>query len=245
MAKAMHTIFTNRRYLQYRSLFKKTIFVIVFILLYGPVFTIGQESMMPSISYLMLDKLIDSAKKNYPKMKRYQNKVDVSRYDVQKAKLGWFDALTVSYVYNPATQLNTTAPPSVLNGYQTGLYLNIGQIMGKAPLVRVAKKEYDIAVNDLDEYNIMIETSVRDRYYTFIELLTILNLRTKSAEDAEAAQKTLKYKFEKGEETYDNYSKAIVLTLLSVQNKIEAEGKLLRAKNSLEELIGCKLENIK
>jgi hypothetical protein len=33
--------------------------------------------------------------------------------------------------------------------------------------------------------------------------------------------------------------------LLSVQNKIEAEGKLLRAKNSLEELIGCKLENIK
>lgn len=200
--------------------------------------------MMPSVSYLMLDKLIDTAKKNYPKMKRYANMIDVARYDVQKSKLAWFDALTLSYVYNPAT-LATTANPTVLQGYQTGIYVNVGQILEKAPGVRVAKKQLEIAKNDFDEYNLNIEDAVKERYFLFIELLTLLNLRTKSSEDAEAAQKQLKYKFEKGEETYDNYSKSIILTLLSMQNKIDAEGKLLRAKSSLEELIGQKLENIK
>ena len=204
----------------------------------------AQESMMPSISELMLDKLIDTAKKKYPKMKRYMNKVDVARYEVQKAKIGWLDALALSYVYNPST-LATTANPTILNGYQTGISLNVGQMIEKAPGVRIAKKELDISRLDLEEYNLMLVDQVKERYYLFIELLTILNLRTKSSEDAETAMKTIKYKFEKGEETYDNYSKAIVLSLLSTQNKIEGEGKLLRAKSSLEELIGQKLENIK
>ena len=53
-----------------------------------------------------------------------------------------------------------------------------------------------------------------------------------------------KYKFEKGEETLENYSKAIVALNAQKQNIISSEGNVLIAKSGLEEIIGKKLEDI-
>ena len=204
----------------------------------------AQESMMPAVSFAMLDKLIAKAKENYPKMRYYQHKVEVSTNNVNRVKMSWFDALTFSYIYSP-NGTSTATNPVGLSGYQAGFYLNFGTLLAKPASVKLAKAELGMAKDEEDEYNLNIEFQVKERYYNFIEKLTLLNLRTKASEDAESSQKQLKYKFEKGEETYDNYSKSLVLFLLSTQNKIEAEGSLLTAKSKLEEIIGDKLENIK
>ena len=204
----------------------------------------AQESMMPAVSFAMLDKLIAKAKENYPKMRYYQHKVEVSTNNVNRVKMSWFDALTFSYIYSP-NGTSTATNPVGLSGYQAGFYLNFGTLLAKPASVKLAKAELGMAKDEEDEYNLNIEFQVKERYYNFIEKLTLLNLRTKASEDAESSQKQLKYKFEKGEETYDNYSKSLVLFLLSTQNKIEAEGSLLTSKIKLEEIIGDKLENIK
>ena len=205
---------------------------------------IGQESMMPSVSYAMLDKLIAKAKENYPKMRHYQKRVEIAEIGVKKARVGWFDAVTFSYIYSPNGTATATNPVG-LSGYQAGLYLNFGTMFAKPATIKIAKADLAIAQADYDEYNLIIEFEVKERYFNYIEKLTILNLRTKSSEDAETSQKQLKYKFEKGEESYENFSKSLVLFLLATQNKIEAEGGFLTAKSKLEEIIGDKIENVK
>jgi outer membrane protein TolC len=204
----------------------------------------AQESMMPAVSYAMLDKLIAKAKENYPKMRYFSSKVGVADANLKKSKMGWFDALTFSYIYSPNGTATATNPVG-LSGFQTGVFVNFGSLLSRPAAIKQAKAEKGMASAEADEYNLNIEFYVKERYYNFIEKLTILNLRTKASEDAETSQKQLKYKFEKGEETYDNFSKSLVLFLLSTQNKIEAEGGFLTAKSKLEEIIGDKLENIK
>ena len=55
---------------------------------------VAQESMLPSFSPTLLNSLVEYAKKNYPRMKQYRLKSDEAVYNIKKAKLGWFEALT-------------------------------------------------------------------------------------------------------------------------------------------------------
>ena len=206
--------------------------------------SMAQESMMPAVSYTMLDKLIAKAKENYPKMKYYGKKVEVSKASLEKTKWSWFDALTFSYIYSPNGTATATNPVG-LSGYQGGVFLNFGTMLSKPSAIKQAKAEVGMATAEQDEYNLNIEFQVKERYFNFIEKLTILNLRTKASEDAESSQKQLKYKFEKGEETLENYNKELTFYSTAMQGKIEAEGALLIAKSSLEEIVGKKLEDIK
>ncbi len=220
--------------------------VLISVFLFGMFEAIGQESMMPNVSYPFLEKLIDSAKARYPRMRKMNHKIDIARYDVQLAKMGWFDGLTLSYLYNPSTNTtNTGTTPTTLVGYQTGIFVNIGQILEKAPAVRKAKTSLAIAHDEMDEYNLNIEQIVKERYFTYVTKLEVLNLRTKNAQDAETDMKQTRRRYEKGEETFDNYSKMLVITSVANQNKVESEGIVLIAKANLEEIINGKLEDIK
>ena len=219
----------------------------LFLLFLLPVYCAkAQESMMPDVSYPFLERLIDSAKLKYPRMKRFAHKVDAARYDAQKAKMGWFDAITLSYVYNPTTtNTGTVVNNQTVQSYEPGLFLNVGSILKNAPTVRAAKKNIEIAQDELEEYNLNIEEIVKERYFTYVQKLAVLNQRTKSKDDAETDLKEVKHKFEKGEETFDNYSKMLVIYTVSIQSKLDAEGAALISKASLEEIIAGKLEDIK
>ena len=62
--------------------------------------------------------------------------------------------------------------------------------------------------------------------------------------DAEAVLKQTKYRFEKGEETFENYNRSLMLIAENRQKITEAEAALLTAKSRLEELIGVTLESV-
>jgi outer membrane protein TolC len=218
-------------------------YIILILFLFIGSYSRAQESMMQDVSYPFLEKLIAAARSNYPKVKAYEAQARMAKLNVDKQKLDWFNILTFAYLYSPNNSI-TVVNPSLLNGYQFGVTTSLGNILQKPDQVKIARVEYDLAKLSQEEYNLGIEAIVKQRYFMYIEQLSILNWKIKDLESSESTLKDIKYKFEKGEDIFENYNKALAYHSTIVQSKIQAEGALLMAKASLEEIIGAKLETI-
>ncbi|QJD94559.1 TolC family protein [Mucilaginibacter robiniae] len=220
-----------------------------------PCFVLAQNTIIPDISETYLDKLIATAKANYPHVKALDHRVDVAKNNIGKAKVAYFDPFTVSYVYQPNNTLNlyqsvdnsgsVNSHQSLFNGAQFGLFFSLGSLLQKPYQVKQARKELLVATDEKDEYLITLATLVKKRYYTYLQRIAALKLQSEASIDAETMLKNVRYKFEKGEETLDNYTKARITLTQQNESKIGAEANLFLAKADLEELIGDKLENIK
>ncbi|MCC8423774.1 TolC family protein [Mucilaginibacter sp. UR6-11] len=225
--------------------FKRSFIIVVFLIIHFR--GLAQETIIPSLSADYINKLIDTAKKNYPRVRSYQSRINIANSNISKTRMSIFNALTVSYVYQPGTTTIDPVNPSTsyFKGLQAGVFLNLGTLLSQPYLTRQAKEELLIAHNDQDEYQITIATEVKKRYYLYIQRIAELKLQTKSAQDVESSLKDITYKFQKGEETFDNYNKIQVQYTDHQQTKIQAEANVFIAKADLEELLGTKLENIK
>jgi outer membrane protein TolC len=222
----------------------------------------AQNSIISEINEPYLERLISTAKANYPRIKSLDNRLNIAKNNVTRTKISYLDALTVSYVYTPnntlalnaaqpvvtgtgTTGTTTTPNQSLFNGTQFGVFFNIGAYLSKPLAVKQAKQELEIANNEIQEYLLTLTTQVRKRYYMYVQRLAALKLQSQVAIDGDNALRDLKYRFEKGEETLDSYTKARITQTQQNQAKITAEADLFLAKADLEELLGEKLENIK
>jgi outer membrane protein TolC len=208
----------------------------------------AQLSIVPDLSDNYVEKLINVAKENYPKVKSYQNRINIASGNISKAKAGLLEALTVSYVYQPGT--TTTIDPvnpstSYFRGLQAGVFFNVGTFAEHPYLVKQSKQELLIAHNEQDEYLLNLATEVKKRYYVYVQRLAELKLQTKAVQDVESSLNDIRYKFEKGEETFENYNKTQTDHTNHQISKIQAESNLFIAKADLEDLLGTKLENVK
>jgi len=206
----------------------------------------AQESMMQDISYPYLEKLIATARANYPKVKLYETRIDIAHAGVNRAKMSYFDILSFSYLYNPNNSglVNPNINTNYLYGYQFGAFVNIGGILQKPAQVRQARGEEKAAEHEKEAYDLNLAAEVQQRYFTYIQELAVLRLRSQALLDAENMLRNIRYKFEKGEETLDNYNKTLVSYANYQGEKIQAEGAVLIARSRLEELLGTKLETI-
>jgi outer membrane protein TolC len=205
-----------------------------------------EATLLTEVSPAYLDKLITLAKTNYPRVKINQNRIDIAKTAISRAKISWFDAVTVSYVYQPQNFTFNYAQPetSYFNGFQAGLFLNIGNLLQKPSLIKQAKLEYEVAGNERDEYFLTITAEVKKRYYTYVLRIAELKIHSKLVQDAETAVKDVRNRFQKGEETYDNYNKAQMTLSDHMSAKILTESNLFIAKSQLEEMIGQSLESV-
>lgn len=217
-------------------------FTLTLVAIYKP--AVAQETMITEVSYVYLETLIKTAKENYPKVKIFDKRITVAENNVGRTRVSWFDAINLSYLYNPGNTFNV-ANPSFFSGFQTGIILNIGVVLQKPYQIKMARNELDIRRYEKDEYNLNIEALVKERYFLYVQQQTLLKARMQSAQDAENILKVVRYRFEKGEETLQVYNDALIFFSNQNQSKIEAEAQLLIAKAYLEEIIGIKLENIK
>lgn len=222
----------------------------LFFLLFSCAFLLGssreiqaQESMIPELSYPFLEKLIFSAKQNYPLMKANLRRVNVANYNLQKARLSWFDFFTLSAFYSPSTSVTLTN--ATLTGVQIGLFINFSNIIQKPTVIRQTREELAIAQLTADQYAITLETDVKNRYFRYMQTLSVLKVQNQNAIDIEALYKQLKFRYERGEETLENFTKVMIQNADQRQKIIDAESAALIAKNALEELVGKKLEEIK
>jgi outer membrane protein TolC len=203
----------------------------------------AQGSMIPELSYPFLEKLIYSAKQNYPLMKANLRRVNFANYNLKKAKLSWFDFFTLSAFYSPSTSVTLTN--ATLTGVQVGLFINFSNIIQKPTLIKQTREEVAIAQLTADQYAITLETDVKNRYFRYMQALSVLRIQNQNAIDIEALFKQIKFKYERGEETLENFSKLMIQNADQKQKIIDAESAALIAKTTLEELVGKKLEEIK
>lgn len=203
----------------------------------------AQTSLLPDINYELMYKMIDTAKKYYPKVMAYNHRAVVATENIKKARLTWLDLFSFSYLYSPNNS-STLVNPSVLNGYQFGIFLNISSLFTKPHNIKQAKEELAISKLEKEEYMRTLETEVKSRYFKYVQAQTVLKIRNQSTLDAENILNQIRHKFEKSEDSYENYNKFSVEYADRRQASIEAETQLLIAKSSLEELLCKKIEEI-
>jgi outer membrane protein TolC len=221
----------------------KAVCVSLFILIFAGN-TYAQETMFQDISYPYLEKLIATAKKNYPQARVVQDQVDVARSTFHQSSFTWLDAFTASYIYSPQSAINATQPV-IFKGYQLVATVSLGSLFEKPYTIHNARIGVKIAEEQQEEYYLTLEAQVKQYYFAYIEAQADLRNKVNAVQDASTGVKQLKYTFEKGEVSFEVYNQA--LTNLYYQNsfRLQAELAVFTAKTNLEQYLGTKLESIK
>ena len=104
----------------------------------------AQESVLSEVSYLYLNKLIATAKENYPRLKVFSSQVSAARNDLSTVKASWLEPFSFQYVTRSNDQPNTTpvniTTADVINGYQFGVAINPGSLLQKPSQVKKARE---------------------------------------------------------------------------------------------------------
>ncbi|SOD19624.1 TolC family protein [Pedobacter xixiisoli] len=206
----------------------------------------AQEDIASQINPPLLQKYVDLAKEYYPKRKMYKASELSAKAKIGTAKAGYLESLNASYFYRPSngTILDVNNPYSI-NGFQFGVNLNLGLFFRTPSLVKQAREEYNSASYLTKEYDILLEIDVKERYFEYLQWFNDLKVKNQAYIDNKAASDGLRYKFEKGEVSLDVYTKAKSLTSTASSEKLLAEVNMLKAKSSLEALLGKKMEEVK
>lgn len=207
----------------------------------------AQESILGDINYAQLDKYIQLAKENYPKSKLARAQVESAKIAVPMATVSYLDVFNASYFYRPEKNqdvINVSNPYSV-NGFQFGINFNLGSFLQKPYMVKRAKADLRVAKLQSQDQDLLMETEVKHRYYTYIQSLSQVKISSQTAQDNKNISETSRHKFEKGEMSLDSYNVSRMLVSSSNSNKIQAELNYLVAKDALEEIIGQKLSDVK
>ncbi len=225
----------------------KLIFVLVLFIMVNKSVS-AQQTIITDISEEYIARLIAHAEANYPMVKSNESRIEIAAANIDKAKVGYLSSFSFSYVYQPQGISGVASPTSTysaFNGIQAGVFFNLGTFLTVPYTIKAAKRELEIAQNDQNMYFLTLSNQIRSRYYTYVGDIAILKLATQATIDAQNVCNDIKHKFEKGEETYDNYTKSQTSLTASFQAKIQAETAVLIAKANIEELLGEKLENIR
>ena len=111
--------------------------------------------------------------------------------------------------------------------------------------MKASKEELEIAkLGKQDALNIL-EGEVKARYIKYVQTSVLLRVESKISLETENVVKEARYKFEKGEVTFETFTRALIFEADYRKKVIEAEANLLTAKASLETIIGKKLSDIK
>jgi len=230
------------RYLKITGLFIFTFFSIAGVK--------AQENVITSISNLYIEKLIATAKQNYPRLKQFDSQVKAAKSDLSGAKISWLDPFSFQYVTrsneaNTATNTPTITTADVLSGYQFGFSFNPGTLFQKPSQINRAKEQVKIAEYSQAEYNLTLESEVKRRYYLYFQAKTLLAPINSAFLDAENNYKVIKIKYQRAEVTIQEYNTASMSYTQANEAKIQSEINYLTAKAALEELTVKKLEEIK
>lgn len=205
----------------------------------------SQESILAKTNdTVMIKKLVQLAQDNYPRIKWHDTQIRIADLNVKRTKLSWFDVLSFSY-FRTQNIGGTVHNNYLLNGYQYGISVNIGSLLQKPGNVKTAKQQLVLAILEKDQYDLSLIKDVKQKYYVYVMQLANLKLVSGAALDAQNNLKSIGYKFEKGEETFESYNQALITSGLQGQQRIQAEANLMLAKAELEELIGTKIEYVR
>jgi len=208
----------------------------------------AQESIIGEISNVYLEKLIATAKANYPRVKGFDSQINIAKSDLSGVKASWLEPFSFQYVArsndpaaNTVIDLQTA---DLLTGYQFGISINPGQLLAKPSQIKKAKEQVKLAEINYNEYLLQIESQVKSRYYTYFQYQKSLGLINNAYKDAQSNYNLIKYKYERAEVTFLEFNSASSALNSALQSKLQLEANFLSSKAALEELTVKKLEEI-
>ncbi|MDX3915425.1 MULTISPECIES: TolC family protein [Olivibacter] len=205
----------------------------------------AQESIIEDVNYAQLERFIELAKEHYPRKKMFEAAEEKAKAGVPAAKVSYLDILNASYFYRPeGKSAIDVVNPYIINGFQFGATLNVGNFLQKPHEVKQAKADYKLAQYESKEYDILLSNEVKKRYYDYILQQRKLKIKTQAEQDANSLMEDLRFKFEKAEITHDVYSEARAALTTAETDKVEAEADFLKSRDALEDIIGMKLTEI-
>lgn len=233
---------------------KFKVFVTFFTILFA-VSSYGQEVIIKDINDPLLSKYVDLAIKNFPRKKAFDASVERAKAQVSIAALGILDIFNAGYYYRPENQQGVSVVPGggvspgtgslVTQGFQAGVTINLGTLLSKPAVIKAAKADYKLAVEQSNEYNTTLATEVKGRYYDFLAAKKQLELRALAARDLKSNLNNAQVQFQNGQTTIEAYTIAKNASIESEALALTAEVTFLKAKNALEDIIGVKLETVK
>ncbi|MBE7171081.1 MAG: TolC family protein [Williamsia sp.] len=215
----------------------------------------AQQSMLDEVSVKYLDTLIKIAKANNPRHKIYAAQVGIAQNNLNRVRLSWLEGIGLYYIYIPrsvavidsirgGTPYATTSTKVNSNPFQFGFSINLGSLFQKPAQISALKGQREVSKLEQQEYELTIESNVKQAYYKYIQQVVLLRKRTQQEADGQIMLTSVKSRFERGQETFDNYTKAQLLYNQQGQDRINTESEMLTAKAQLEELLNKKLEEI-
>lgn len=206
----------------------------------------AQETILGDIDRVQLDKYIKLAIVNFPKKKIAEAQMESAKTAIPISQLSFLDIFNASYFYRPndRASINVNNPYTV-NGFQFGVNLNLGNFLQKPYMVKKAKADFKVAQLQSQDFNLLLETEVKKRYYTYILAGNQLKNDTEAAQDNKNIAETSRSRFEKGEISLDTYNASRMLSSRSNTTRMQTELNYLVAIDALEEIIGMKLSEVK
>jgi outer membrane protein TolC len=210
----------------------------------------AQESFINSVNNDLLEKYIDAARQHSLTRKMSDKRAQVLKTAIPVTALSYLDIVNVSYIFRPSGNQAVVTPgvganPYAFNGLQYGLSLSLGSFLTKPFQIKAAKINYEIAKLEESQFDITLETEVKNRYYNYLQAVAQLKLSTQTLQDAALISESLKTKFENGTATLDSYDQSRASVNGAKSGQISAEVNLLKTRDLLEEIIGKKLSEIK
>jgi outer membrane protein TolC len=204
----------------------------------------AQETIFSDLSYPYLEKLIATAKKNYPEVEIRKLQTNIAKSTFHQSSFGWLDAFSASYIYTPQSTINLTSP-TIFQGYQLVASVSLGSLFSRPYTIHNAREAAKVAEFQQKEYELTLEKQVTTYYIQYLGAQAELRSRVKAVNDATTSVKALKYTFDKNEISYEVYNQSLTNLYNQESFRIQAEVALFTAKTNLEELLGAKLESVK
>ena len=193
-----------------------------------------------------LEKLIYIAWQNYPDNLANRYLVDIAEEDLFQRKWSWLDNLNLTYQYNP--QPGSTLDPndnSSLPRFGIGVSINIGSIFSTPSKISQGKYYLERAKLGVVQQKLYIRSEVTKRYAYYIGNINLMKIRTQAVNDAQSSLTSVKYKYESGQVSLEEYDRALRTYTDNLERQAVAEMDVQFNKANLEQLVGIKLEEIK
>src|SRR5690606_32550937 len=110
--------------------------------------------------------------------------------------------------------------------------------------IKQAKIDYEISKLDSEDYEKLLVSEVKSRYYNYILQLKELKLKTQAAQDAKSIADDIAIHFERGEIELGKYDSSKGAFNNAKSERMQTEVNYLTAKDQLEEIIGKKLTEL-
>lgn len=232
-----------------------TITILIFFSIFAHAQKIDYDQVIPiadSLDLPLEEKLVRIAWENYPKNKVLQHQIGYEMEQYELARNSWKESLNFNTQFSlGSSPIDTLGSPNPMRsdnntntGFGVGLSVNIGALLNNKQKAKVAMEKVKMAEEELNVQRLLIRAEVLKRYQVYQSAITILRLRTQSAEDVYSAYILAKTQYENGEIPFPEYNQAVLLYTNTTEAKAEYDSKVLLSKIALEEIIGVPLEQV-